>query len=338
MTNKYIKDGIFDEKFIGNSPFEAGTGMYVKEVLCDKTSSYQEILIFDSINHGRVLVLDGIIQMTSSDEFAYHEMLSFTPLSCHPNPERVLVVGGGDGGLLKQILKFPSVKQITLCDIDKVVIEQCKLYFSNLTSSFNDGRCTLVIGDAFDYLKKCESESFDVVICDCTDPDGDSGISERLFGEEFYTHVRRVLSKKGIVCSQTANNMWQFAEIAKGLIEICKPLYPVIGMSYVSVPAYSCGQNGFLICSKDGDQDLREPYWKFTEQKLDALDLNYYETDLHRMCFNLPRFIRKSLFSENTNGRAHTIEVDTNEDSCRIENEKVQTKFQNIPDKKLVAV
>jgi len=120
--SKYISNGKFDEMYYEEWPYESENKIHVKNVLFDGKSEYQDILIFDSTNFGRVLVLDGGLQITTSDEFSYHEMIAFTALACHKSPKNVLIVGGGDGGMAKQVLKFPTVEYLQVCDIDKLLI------------------------------------------------------------------------------------------------------------------------------------------------------------------------------------------------------------------------
>lgn len=133
----------------------------MKKVLHVEKSKYQDVLVFESNNHGNVLVLDGAIQCVENDEFSYQEMIAHLPLASHPNPKSVLVIGGGDGGVLREVLKHPSVETAVLCDIDEAVPRVSKLYLKNMARGFDDPRVTLYIGDGFEFLKAKEGQ-FDV--------------------------------------------------------------------------------------------------------------------------------------------------------------------------------
>ncbi|KAJ8312994.1 hypothetical protein KUTeg_010367 [Tegillarca granosa] len=155
----------------------------IEEILFQEKSKYQDILIFKSKSFGNVLVLDGIIQCSERDEFAYQEMIAHIPLSCHPNPKKVLVVGGGDGGVVREVLKHPSVQSVILCEIDQMVIDACKKFLPVMAQSFDDPRLTVHVGDGVKFMKDHKGE-FDVIITDAPDP------------IETATTLRKMLSRK----------------------------------------------------------------------------------------------------------------------------------------------
>jgi len=297
--SKYISNGKFDEMYYEEWPYESENKIHVKKVLFDGKSEYQDILIFDSTNFGRVLVLDGGLQITTSDEFSYHEMIAFTALACHKSPKNVLIVGGGDGGMAKQVLKFPTVEYLQVCDIDKLVTDSCKEHFPDTASSFSHPKCKLITGDALKYLSECRQGSFDVILVDCTDPT--TPIAENLFGKEFYKNLNKALSEHGIAAAQNGGSMWQSYESQRNLMKTVKEIFPTVETTFMSVPSFSCGQNGFLICSKDKDHNLSEPYWKFNDVELDKMNMLYYDTQLHTSSFHLPRFVRKYLYEDVNN-------------------------------------
>jgi len=266
--SKYISNGKFDEMYYEEWPYESENKIHVKNVLFDGKSEYQDILIFDSKNFGRVLVLDGTIQITTSDEFSYHEMIAFTALACHKSPKNL-------------------------------VVDSCKEHFPDTASSFSHPKCNLIIGDALKYLSECKQGLFDVILVDCTDPT--TSIAENLFGKEFYKNVNKALSEHGIAAAQNGGNMWQSYECQRNLVNTVKEIFPTVETTFMSVLSFSCGQNGFLICSKDKDHNLSEPYWKFNEVELDKMHMLYYDTQLHTHSFNLPRFVRKYLYEDVNN-------------------------------------
>eukprot|EP00794_Sanderia_malayensis_P006271 gene6271-6992_t len=262
----YIKDGVFYEEVYDNVPFENLTGITVDRVLYRGRSKYQDILVFDSATSGRILVLDGLIQLTAKDEFAYHETLSFTALASHKDPKKVLIVGGGDGGMAREAAKFPSVESITICEIDEEVVNTCKKLFPKLSKSFSNPKVNLVIEDAFEYLKNKNNE-YDVIISDSTDPNRDAG-----------------------------NNMWR--PQLKGLQIQSGKHFTMVKFGFVSVPCYDVGQNGFVICSDEDEKAsnrVTSPYWKFSDEEIDRMDLKFYNSQIHQYSFVLPTFLKKYL-------------------------------------------
>ena len=168
-------------------------GLEIQEMLLEQKTKYQDLKVFQSKTWGRVLVLDGVIQLTEKDEMSYQEMLAHIPMFSHQNPKRVLIVGGGDGGILREVCKHKCVEEIIQCEIDEGVVEASKKFFPNISKSFQDARLKLIIGDAVNYvIEEAIDESFDVIIVDSSDPDGPA---EKLFSEEFYKNASRILTK-----------------------------------------------------------------------------------------------------------------------------------------------
>ena len=186
-----IENGWFYEK---NSQWPGqAMGLEIQEMLLEETTKYQDLKVFQSKTWGKVLVLDGVIQLTEKDEMSYQEMLAHIPLFSHKHPKRVLIVGGGDGGILREVCKHDCVEDIVQCEIDEGVVKASKKFFPTISKSFDDTRLTLIIGDAVNYvIEKVEDESFDVIIVDSSDPDGPA---EKLFSEEFYKNASRILTE-----------------------------------------------------------------------------------------------------------------------------------------------
>ncbi|RMD54368.1 MAG: polyamine aminopropyltransferase, partial [Nitrospirae bacterium] len=172
-------------------------GLKVIRTLYREHSKYQEILIVETVGFGRVLLLDGVIQTTEGDEFFYHEMLVHVPLFSHPEPENLLVIGGGDGGAVREALKHSSIKRVVHVEIDEKVVEACKIYLPGL--SYDDERVELNIADGVDYVKKTK-ETFDIVIIDSTDP---VGPAKALFEYDFYKSLSSILSDRGVIALQS---------------------------------------------------------------------------------------------------------------------------------------
>jgi spermidine synthase len=186
-----IENGWFYEK---NSQWPGqAMGLEIQEMLLEEKTKYQDLKVFQSTTWGKVLVLDGVIQLTEKDEMSYQEMLAHIPLFSHTHPKRVLIVGGGDGGILREVCKHGCVEDIVQCEIDEGVVKASKKFFPTIAKSFGDTRLTLIIGDAVNYVKdEAKDESFDVIIVDSSDPDGPA---EKLFSEEFYQNASRILTK-----------------------------------------------------------------------------------------------------------------------------------------------
>ena len=171
-----------------------------EHTLCDIQTAYQHLVIFKNDWFGNVMMLDGNIQTTEKDEFIYHEMMTHVPLMAHSNPKKVLVIGAGDGGIIREVLRHPNVEKVVMVEIDEIVVEMSKKYFPNHSQgAFNDPRVTLIIDDAAAFLKRT-NDRFDVILTDSTDP---TGPGEHLFTEEFYQNCKNHLEKDGILVTQS---------------------------------------------------------------------------------------------------------------------------------------
>lgn len=281
-----IKDGWFMEK--GTLWPGQAMSLEVDEILHHSQSDFQDILLFRSKTYGVVLVLDGVIQCTERDEFAYQEMIAHLPLHCHDNPSDVLVIGGGDGGVVREVLKHDSVKSVTLCEIDPQVVRVATEFLPTMSSSLSDARVKIVHADGTKFLQD-HLNSFDVVITDSSDP---IGPAETLFQPEFFAYVKDSLKADGIMCTQ-GECMWLHAKLIKPLLNACRGLFPVVEYAYTTIPTYPSGQIGFVICGKKYGIDLRNPPRSPSQQMLQSLQ--YYSADMHSAAFVLPQFATKLL-------------------------------------------
>ncbi|CAK1549256.1 unnamed protein product [Leptosia nina] len=262
----------------------------VKEVLHREKSKYQDILVLDTTSFGRVLVLDGIIQCTQKDEFSYQEMIAFLPLCCHKNPEKVLIVGGGDGGVAREVAKHPLVKEIVQVEIDDRVIEVSKKYLPFMAVGFESPKLKLHVGDGFEFMKN-HSQEFDVIITDSSDP---VGPAVSLFQENYFALMKSALKPNGIVCSQ-AGTFWYSMELVSNTLKICKNQFPKAAYATTSVPTYPSGQIGFVIGSLDSEVIFDNPTLSFSRQDELSMNLRYYSTDIHKAAFALPTFVKNEL-------------------------------------------
>jgi len=266
-------------------------GLKVKETVISKRSPYQKIKILNTYRFGKVLVLDGVVQTTEADEFIYHEILSHLPLLSHPQPEKVLIIGGGDGGILREILKHP-VKEVFLVEIDEKVIEFSKQYLSAICkNSFADKRTRVVIDDGATFIKKCK-EKFDVIIVDSSDPAGPAKV---LFSSEFYRDTYNALSDaNGIFAQQTGSSFLQKEEFPS-VYERLKKIFPYVATFLAAVPTYIGGFFSFVFASKGIDPlkahlpELEKKYRAF------KLKTKYYNPGIHHASFALPTFISEAV-------------------------------------------
>lgn len=263
----------------------------VEEVLFEGKSKYQDIIVFKSTSHGKVLVLDGVIQCTESDEFSYQEMITFLPLNSHPCPKKVLIIGGGDGGVIREVIKHPAVESIVLCEIDEKVIEVSKKYLPKMACGFSSSKLTQFIGDGFEYMKEHVNE-FDVIITDSSDP---VGPAESLFQRGYYELMKKALKPGGILCCQ-GECLWLDLSLIKSMVDFSKDLFPVVNYGFTTIPTYPCGQIGFIMCSKNKDTRFEDPVTVLTDSEVEQMGLKYYNAEVHKSAFVLPQFAKKKLF------------------------------------------
>ncbi|KAI8045906.1 spermidine synthase [Drosophila gunungcola] len=261
----------------------------IKELIHKEKSKFQDIQIVETETYGRCLILDGIIQCTARDEFSYQEMISFLPLCAHPNPKKVLIVGGGDGGVAREVVKHPLVEEVHQVEIDDRVVELSKKYLPAMACGFENKKLKLTIGDGFDYMKKHKNE-FDVIITDSSDP---IGPAVSLFQESYYELMKHALKDDGIVCSQ-GGSFWLDLDYIKKTMSGCKEHFAKVAYAVTSVPSYPCGHIGFVMGSLNKDQDFVKP--KLGKSEIDAIDLKYYSSEVHSAAFALPRWVQKHFY------------------------------------------
>ncbi|MBN1850065.1 MAG: spermidine synthase [Deltaproteobacteria bacterium] len=253
-------------------------------VLYQEKSEYQDICVFENSGVGRVLTLDNIIQITESDEFAYQEMIAHVPLFAHPDPRSVLIIGGGDGGVAREVAKHRGVEQIDLCEIDRMVIEVSRKYLPFTSVGFSDPRVKVHIQDGAEFARK-NVDAYDVIIVDSSDPIGPAKV---LFEEPFYRSIEAALKKDGIMMNQ-AESIWLHLDLIKDLRKTAEGLFPKTEYCYTCVPTYPSGQIGFLCCSKE--YDVREPQRR-PDQAFQK-KCRYYTPDIHKASFHLPAFVNR---------------------------------------------
>ncbi|MBX7066031.1 MAG: polyamine aminopropyltransferase [Parachlamydiales bacterium] len=257
----------------------------VEELIYQEKTDYWDLSIFENKLFGRVLALDGIIQLTEKDEYAYHEMLVHVPLLSHPNPKSVLIVGGGDGGILREVLKHKNLETIIEVEIDPTVIELSKKYFPTVSNgAYENPRAKLVIQDAAKFVKETE-ETFDVIIVDSNDPEGPAKI---LFSSEFYGDCKKILNAGGILVNQNGVPFLQKNEL-RITEENRKPHFKNVTFYVTSVPTYA---GGLMALGWASDKKYKVSERKI-EERLANVDgrMRYYTPAIHKAAFALPQFM-----------------------------------------------
>ncbi|KAH7643516.1 hypothetical protein DERF_011092 [Dermatophagoides farinae] len=257
--------------------------------LIEKQSKYQNILAFENEKFGRCLVLDDAIQCTELDECSYQEMISFLPLNIHPNPERVLIIGGGDGGVAREVAKHPLVKHVVQCEIDSEVVEISKKYLPFMGVGFENEKLKLFFQDGYEYVRNHKNE-FDVIITDSSDP---KGPATTLYQSEYYQALYECLRHDGIICCQ-AESYWFDLEFIKNLFHKVQQIFPSLAYASTAVASYPSGQIGFLIASKSKTVDFKHAKHQEKFQKI-AEKLRYYSPEMHSSAFILPMFVQRQL-------------------------------------------
>ncbi|KAK3002155.1 hypothetical protein RJ639_021195, partial [Escallonia herrerae] len=267
-----------------NNPMWPGEAhsLKVEKVLYKEKSLYQEILVFESSAYGKVLVLDGIVQLTEKDECAYQEMITHLPLCSIKSPKNVLVVGGGDGGVLREIARHSSVELIDICEIDQMVIDVSKKFFPELAVGFEDPRVHLHVGDAIDFMRCAPKGKYDAIIVDSSDP---VGPAQELVERPFFETIARALRPGGVLCNM-AESMWLHTHLIQDMLSICRGIFRgAVHYAWASVPTYPSGVIGFVICSTDGPPvDFKNPINPI--EKLDGAlnhrrELRFYNSEVN---------------------------------------------------------
>lgn len=261
--------------------------------LYKKQSKYQRVEIIDTIAYGRALILDGMVMTTEKDEYVYHEMIAHVPLLTHPHPKNVLIIGGGDGGGAREVLKHESVQQVDLVEIDELVIDASKKYLPSLSTSFSHPHLKLFVEDGITFLKNCPDTMYDVIIIDSTDP---VGPAEGLFTSAFYKDVYRCLNPGGIMVAQSESphfNTEVFKEIyhCYGGIFGYDHVYPYV----VFIPTYPSGMWSFSYCSKDTVHPIENLDTDKAKRFTTKHHLQYYNPEVHKASFMLPTFVKNLL-------------------------------------------
>lgn len=256
----------------------------IKEILYATQSEYQKISVYETEDFGRLLTLDDLVMLTTKDEYIYHEMISHVPMLTHGNASKVLVIGGGDGGTVRELLKHP-VKEVHLVEIDKEVVETSKKYFPSVSCGLTDPRVKIFYEDGIEFVKK--NKGYDVIIIDSTDP---IGPAEGLFSTQFYKNVYSALNEDGIVVAQTETPIL-LGDLVRKIYKDMSSVFAYTNMYTAVIPTYPGALWTFTMGSKTINPVTKEI------SSMPNLDTKYYTRELHKSYFILPPFVGK-LISE----------------------------------------
>ncbi len=272
---------------------EPQTGGYrvewrIRNILHQEKSPFQDITIVEMVDFGRALLLDGVVQVTEKDHFIYNEMITHVPLNVHPNPQKVLIIGGGDGGAAAEILKFDSVEQIDMVEIDERVVIVSEKYLPSISHKVRDPRINLIFEDGINFVKNKENE-YDVIIVDSSDPVGPAA---QLFEKDFYLNVNRALKEDGLVVCQSESPFF-YENVLERVSVTLQDIFPVTRTYLAVVPTYPSGLWSFTLASK-----AQDPLY-VNEREIPDRDTRYFTPQIFKSVFALPRFVQEMVHQNN---------------------------------------
>lgn len=263
--------------------------LQVKEHLFTGKSPFQKLDILDTYEYGKLMTLDGLVMVTEKDEFVYHDMIVHVAMAVHPNIKSVLVIGGGDGGTVRELIKYPYIEHVDMVEIDKMVVDAAREYFPTISCELDNHKVTVLYEDGIEFIKGKEA-IYDLILIDSTDP---IGPGEGLFTTAFYNDCYKALTENGILINQNETPVYQkFFEVGISSNKKLKGIFPIVHVYQASIPTYPGGYWLFNFASKK-----YHPLHDFQEREWHALGIQtqYYNTDLHRGSFALPNYVREKI-------------------------------------------
>ncbi|MEX0679966.1 MAG: polyamine aminopropyltransferase [Balneolales bacterium] len=269
-----------------------GLTVGVEKVLFSETSPYQKVEVLETDTWGKMMTIDGLVMLSEKDEFVYHEMLTHVAMFAHPYPQRVLIIGGGDGGTAREVLRHPSVKHVDMVEIDETVVQAAKRFLPEV-GDFDNPKLNVLFEDGVKFVEKI-SDPYDIVIIDGSDP---VGPAEDLFSERFYRHCYDALSSQGILTTQT-ESPWvaSYHHTIKNLFSLLDGIFEVSNMYLAFIPLYPAGMWSMAFASRGirpHDPEVMKRVIKGTREMKGTL--RYYNPEIHRGAFALPGFVQKIL-------------------------------------------
>ncbi len=262
-----------------------GLAVKIKQSLYHNKSDFQTLDILETEGLGRLLLMDGLVMTTEKDEYFYHEMISHIPMISHKSPKSVLVIGGADGGTVREVLKHNTVEKVVMCEIDGLAVDVCKKYFPTIACELDNPKVEICINDGVEFIKDKKSE-YDVILIDSTDPLG-PGVG--LFTEEFYTNVKQALKPGGIMVAQSESPIADKKEMRQ-MYKLLNKVFPIVKPYIGPVPTYPGGFWSWAFCSESV-----EPLHFIDEDRAKAISksLKLYNLDIHRSVFALPNYVKE---------------------------------------------
>lgn len=265
----------------------------VKQHLFHDQSDFQTVDVLDTYEYGRLMTLDGLVMVTEKDEFIYHDMIVHPAMAVHPNPKRVLVIGGGDGGTVRELVRYPSIEAIDMVEIDKMVCNVAKDFFPSISSALNHPKVNLCYEDGVKWVAD-KSDYYDIILIDSTDP---IGPGEGLFTTEFYSNCHRALTAEGILVNQNETPIYDaFFEVGISSNIKLNKMFPIVKVYQAVIPTYPGGYWLFNFASKAKDPlvDFNPKAWREL-----ALATKYYNPQLHLGAFALPTYVEEKFKNGN---------------------------------------
>jgi spermidine synthase len=288
-------DSSFDpNQWVIDSNGKVALALQIKgEPLFRETSPYQTVEVFDTHGNGKLLTIDRMVMCTEADEASYHESIVHVPMQVNPQVKDVLVIGAGDGGTIRELVRYESIEKITMVEIDEVVIRASKQFFPTISSAFGHPKLNLLIEDGIEFVKAAPDNSYDLIIIDSSDP---VGPSEGLFSKSFYDNIYRCLRHGGAVTVQSESPTFN----PKAFVELNQCLKEVFGKTSVHcylvfIPMYPTGMWSLTYCSKTGAHPIRDFQLEKAAQFSRSQDLSYYNADIHLAAFALPNSVKKAI-------------------------------------------
>lgn len=259
----------------------------IEKTLFSERSQFQQVDVVQTAGHGAMLLNDGIVQLSERDEFVYHEMIAHVPLFVHPSPKQVLVIGGGDGGTVREVLKHRSIERVVMVEIDEMVVQACRRHLPSVSCALDDPRLELRIEDGVKFVNDT-GERFDVVIVDSSDP---IGSSEPLFNQPFYERVAAILADDGIMITQAESPFYDH-DIQYPMLMNQRPIFKKLHLYLFNNITYPGGCWSFGYASK-GICPLKD----FDPARVEKAGVatRYYNIGIHRAAFMLPTFVKENL-------------------------------------------
>lgn len=261
----------------------------VKEHIFSESSEFQKLDILDTYEYGKLMTLDGLVMLTEKDEFVYHDMIVHTAMAVNPGIRKALVIGGGDGGTVRELMRYSSIEHVDMVEIDKLVVDAARKYFPTTSSELDNPKVTVLYEDGIKFIEG-KNDIYDLILIDSTDP---IGPGEGLFTTSFYQNCFHALTKEGILINQNETPVYdKFFEVGISSHRKLKKMFPMVKVYQAHIPTYPGGYWLFNFASKRFNpiDDLKEDAWNDLK-----IPTKYYNTALHKGCFSLPSYIKEKI-------------------------------------------